>query len=124
MNNDRRYEHSFIGEAACGAKGKCVGTMLDEFQVESADDCLRSCQDFPGLDNDGDGNPDDYCNVFNFNANLKTCELLDECHYLNKKCASCISGGVQCSTVQGGKRNCKYMTVLNDCLIEKGVCLK
>jgi len=91
-----------VAEDLCNAPGKCVGGFLDEAIVDSLQECLEACKTFPGLDTNGDGEPDDFCAFFSYNADIGTCELLEDCQYLDGECAACTSGSAECSDTQEG----------------------
>jgi len=74
--------------------------------VVNADECLSECQTFEGLDFDGDGNPDIFCNWFAYDPETQRCDFLSSCDYLTDSCSSCVSGSVYCkpeNVIEKGK---------------------
>jgi len=69
---------------------------LSEVQAPSVGDCLVECQQFDGIDMDGDGSPEQVCSFFTYDRISQGCELLANCDMVDDTCFRCLSGSVNC----------------------------
>ena len=69
----------------CGAKGECLGTLLDGYLTDNSEECLEKCKSQPR------------CAWFAYNENSGICSVLETCDILGDSEETWISGEVHCT---------------------------
>jgi len=97
ISNCHMQRHCFFipAESLCNRPGNCIGIFLSDQQTASASECLKVCQDFPGVDIDRDGDLDS-CNWYTFNSLSGDCKLWEGCLDVDTRCSTCVTGNVGC----------------------------
>jgi len=80
----------------CVVSGQCVGNYLTKEVANDAEECLNKCQDYEGLDANGDGEPDLFCTWFLYNSLTEDCQFLSSCERIVDSCPTCQSGSIYC----------------------------